>query len=832
MRDCYREGIHRRVLAALTALLLCLMCLPLQAFAQETQAQTLRVAFPIQKGFTEVDEQGRYSGYTYEYLQEIAQYTGWEYEFVQVPGDMNEALTKMMEMLENGEIDLMGGLVRNDALEEIYDYPTFSYGTAYSTLSVLQDNTSLNETNYQTQNGLRVAVLRTAKQRIAGLQNFCDVNNIPLQLVECDNQAELVAAMQQDRADAALGNDVDTIEGTRFIAKFSAKPYYFATTKGNTEIINKLNFSILKINESDPYFSTVLHNKYFGEKLTELHLTDAEREYIRQAGVLKVGVAPFREPIQSYNAETGTYSGIAIDFLNHVAMKTGLQISYVHTDTLEELQEMARTGKIDIVASLPYGYDLAKEYSVGMTRPYVSSQIIMVINDKMDPSNLQGSRLALTRGLEMPGVDDRNAVWYDSLEDCLKAVSRGEADYTYGNSLLVENYTDKPYFRNVTMVPQSSMTQRICVGIVKPVNETLLTIFNKAVTSIPEEEMQSFVYRNTVYARGITLSTLIDSNPRLFAVTVVGLAAIVVGAVLLYAYNRVRISRKIALENRRYQQLCDLSNEYLFEYQYARDRMIFSEKYTKVFGGPQTIDHFYDNLLKADDPDLIHMKKAIREMRRNNGGSVEFCVMMPDNSQRWVRAQATIIKDESGKSVYAVGKVVDIQREKEERDQLVKRAQRDSLTGVYNTATSRSMIVQGLQESGEADTNALIIIDIDHFKDVNDRFGHYIGDQTLIALARALQDNFRREDIVGRLGGDEFVIFMRRIESTRDVADKCACLLHTVHKMTLEAEGPPVTLSIGVAVAKGCEVFETLYKKADQALYTVKERGRNGFEIV
>lgn len=71
----------------------------------------IRVGYPIQLGMTEVDEQGNYSGYTYEYLEEIAQYTGWDYEFVQVEGDLNESLVTLMDMLEKGDIDLMGGML-------------------------------------------------------------------------------------------------------------------------------------------------------------------------------------------------------------------------------------------------------------------------------------------------------------------------------------------------------------------------------------------------------------------------------------------------------------------------------------------------------------------------------------------------------------------------------------------------------------------------------------------------------------------------------------------------------------------------------------------------
>lgn len=74
----------------------------------DTAARVVRVAYPVQAGLTDFDEYGNYTGYTYEYLEEVAQYTGWEYEFVEVPGEIDESLSALLEMLQNGEVDLMG----------------------------------------------------------------------------------------------------------------------------------------------------------------------------------------------------------------------------------------------------------------------------------------------------------------------------------------------------------------------------------------------------------------------------------------------------------------------------------------------------------------------------------------------------------------------------------------------------------------------------------------------------------------------------------------------------------------------------------------------------
>ena len=117
----------------LTAALLLFMEAP-AANAMAKGTRTVRVAFPIQTGLTQLDEYGNYSGYTYEYLEEIAQYTGWNYEFVEVSGDPNESLLTLMDMLEKGEIDLMGGMLYSEELGQQYDYASYSYGSVETIL--------------------------------------------------------------------------------------------------------------------------------------------------------------------------------------------------------------------------------------------------------------------------------------------------------------------------------------------------------------------------------------------------------------------------------------------------------------------------------------------------------------------------------------------------------------------------------------------------------------------------------------------------------------------------------------------------------------------------
>ena len=131
-------------------------------------------------------------------------------------------------------------------------------------------------------------------------------------------------------------------------------------------------------------------------------------------------------------------------------------------------------------------------------------------------------------------------------------------------------------------------------------------------------------------------------------------------------------------------------------------------------------------------------------------------------------------------------------------------------------------------------TGSLFLIDVDKFKLFNDNFGHDVGDEILIAVAEALHVCAKDKGQVGRFGGDEFVVFFPDMTQESELQMISQAMLReadqTVRKDVLELR---VTLSIGVAVISepGTEDFDSLYKKADESLYDVKERGRNGFTI-
>ncbi len=152
-------------------------------------------------------------------------------------------------------------------------------------------------------------------------------------------------------------------------------------------------------------------------------------------------------------------------------------------------------------------------------------------------------------------------------------------------------------------------------------------------------------------------------------------------------------------------------------------------------------------------------------------------------------------------------------------------ATHDELTDLYNRAAYTSML-DGL--SGSTEKYALILLDVDLFKRINDQHGHDVGDAVLQSVAGNLRSSFRREDMVCRIGGDEFAVIMSHADSSfKDLI--CEKLRKVAKKLANPENGLPlVTLSVGVAFADQLIPDTDLFKSADLALYEVKNGGRNG----
>lgn len=197
-----------------------------------------------------------------------------------------------------------------------------------------------------------------------------------------------------------------------------------------------------------------------------------------------------------------------------------------------------------------------------------------------------------------------------------------------------------------------------------------------------------------------------------------------------------------------------------------------------------------------------------------------------------INATATLKQSGESMSRKLEASTQEIDALKKNLQQVAAEAQRDFLTGVYNRKAFETLFTERLNEARENKTElCLLMIDIDHFKQFNDRFGHLFGDEVLKIVARTLSDMLKGRDVVARFGGEEFVAVLPStpIEGALKVADMIRQAIagkELKRKDTGEVFGG-ITVSMGVGRLRPADTLESLTKRADDALYKSKQAGRN-----
>jgi len=236
----------------------------------------------------------------------------------------------------------------------------------------------------------------------------------------------------------------------------------------------------------------------------------------------------------------------------------------------------------------------------------------------------------------------------------------------------------------------------------------------------------------------------------------------------------------------------------------------------------------------ADITHLDDLAEALEARTRLIAGEIdthrmEARMRRADGREIWVSMTRSIVRDAQGNPQYGLSQVSDITVERQSRAQIELFAFTDPLTGLPNRRSFVDRLERACTSRRERDTRvALLFIDLDRFKTINDRLGHDAGDTLLIEVAQTLAAATRSNDTVARLGGDEFAIIVFDVGDMemRSIADRLMRQLHFPRPMP-EGDVVTVTASIGLAWAAGDETVDEFLRRADLLMYQAKQGGRD-----
>lgn len=281
--------------------------------------------------------------------------------------------------------------------------------------------------------------------------------------------------------------------------------------------------------------------------------------------------------------------------------------------------------------------------------------------------------------------------------------------------------------------------------------------------------------------------------------------------------------------------LKDIYDEHIMEYDAVTDlfkmpkeimlRKGYSDDTIYITG-----DEFLMMLHKDDAKYALDMKHAKSSPETDSGifeCRINLRPLDKEPEYEWYRIFFKKVFGADEKLMHILGRMINIQKDKNITEQMEQRIRMDALTMVLSKATVETEL-RTFFETEPQGSHAVLMIDVDNFKSVNDTFGHMYGDEVLKSVAKGIKQRFRDTDLVGRIGGDEFVVCMKNVKleaAKKAAADICAVVQRVLQAKEKDVE---VTCSVGIAMyPESGREYETLFHRAEYAMYTAKHEGKN-----
>jgi signal transduction histidine kinase len=536
MSETMRSLTRKSVCALLSLLLLLSAVLPVKAVAETAPIKIIRVG-SFEDTFNYCNEKGTRKGYGYELLQTLSGYTGWQFEYVTC--DWSDCFEK----LENGEIDIMGGISYTEDRAEEMLFSDEPMGEEKYYLYVDLSRADISASNFKTLNGKKVGVLMGTEPEVM-LTEWEEKYGLKTQHVNISNNEDVKQKLANHEIDCfvSLEESLWAELGISTITRVGKSSIYYVLNKDRSDLKEELDNAMRALDEAAPFYTADLCKKYFSLDYKPI-LTGEEKAWLRKHGAIRMGFLTSDRGVSTYDPATGEITGTITDYIQFATDCLGnqeLEFHLVGYDDKEAELNALKSGEIDMVFHFDQSPNLAEEYRVACTNTTWTSNMMAVTNKQLFIENevnrvaVPQNKISLTRYIAFY-YPQWEIVDCDTQEDAIKLVKDGQADCFVTGISSEGNYSKKYGFYSVPLPNPANSCFAVNSG-----NRSLLSILNKTIKAMPANMLTSSLAMYKSSSRKVTLIDFIKDN--FFMVLLV--SSIAVAVVLLTILKLLQKARK------------------------------------------------------------------------------------------------------------------------------------------------------------------------------------------------------------------------------------------------------------------------------------------------
>ena len=528
--------MRKSVCAMLCLLLLLSAVLPVKAAAETAPVKVVRVG-SFEDTFNYCNEKGARKGYGYELLETLSGYTGWQFEYVTC--DWSDCFEK----LENGEIDIMGGISYTEDRAEEMLFSDEPMGEEKYYLYADLSRTDLSTSDYKTLNGKKVGVVMGTEPEVM-LTEWEEKHGIKTQHVNISNNEDVKQKLINHEIDCfvSLEESYWADLGISTITRVGKSSIYYVFNKDRSDLKEELDNAMHALDEEAPFYTADLCKKYFSLDYKPI-LTGEEKAWLKEHGAIRMGFLTSDSGVSTYDPATGEITGTITDYIQFARDCLGnqeLEFQLVGYDDKEAELNALKSGEIDMIFHFDQSPNLAEEYRLARTNTTWTANMMVVTNKQLFIENqvnrvaVPQNKISLTRYIAFY-YPQWEIVDCDTQEDAIKLVKDGQADCFIIGVGSEAKYSKNHGFYSVPLPNPANS----CFAV-KSGNRSLLSILNKTLKAMPANMLTSSLAMHKSSARKVTLSEFIKDN--FFRVLLV--SSIAVAAILLTILMLLQKARK------------------------------------------------------------------------------------------------------------------------------------------------------------------------------------------------------------------------------------------------------------------------------------------------